>query len=160
MKAQGNLIHYVYVGLMPEKRDRKRAYLWERIEPDDNDGRHLKVTETYFSAHKGGNNIVNGASVGSIWSFPEGDTPGTIKTGEGNYVGMWKNKDQIRTWQADHRASNDYFAALSKASKEMREDLMLESLEPIRHAYWRSGATRQRLILAWVIQQVTKPTRS
>lgn len=77
--------------------------------------------------------------------------------GEGReYHGKWPNRRDRAYWRARDQATRQTFADNAKIAREMREDVLRERLEPIRAAYFSMNHRRRTVLLALVIEFITR----
>lgn len=142
----------VFVGVRAN--DKKKDYCW--VELIDGALPHGWRRQARYW----GKQLQSGATPGAIFEL-QGKRTGengdglAITLESGVYKGRLDQEILVAQWQAEHRAQQELIAARSKAKKELRRNLMLERLEPIRLAYQNANYSARHHILAAVIKAVT-----
>lgn len=140
---------YLGVRLVGVGFDRKRAFVWHRLEN--------KTTELDDEEDRGlfKKNLQKRATPGAVFTM-EGDEEGkNIYINSGTYEGSYANAATVAKWWALHRAAEEEWDTMSKASTQLRRRLDLERLTPIRLAYTRANPTQRGLIIANVVKFIT-----
>lgn len=92
------------------------------------------------------------ASPGMIY---EVQTDGTNTTRGGSYKGRWENNDQVSGWEIKTRALLEKRKLSGKVSKEIREKIYQQNLDPIRDIYFHNPGMRVQILSA-VISYITQ----
>lgn len=96
-----------------------------------------------------------GGRAGIVYRVPS-PKPGTIVPGEAKWAGLWPNDERRVEWQSldDAWYLANQLQKKTKAAKE--DDAILECLEPLRSAYWSSVGLQRNILLARVVQYLTR----
>lgn len=146
---------FVFIGQRLD-RNNKPSDLWLPIKgknfplPDMSAAKWFKV------------NLIKGASCGAVFSIPtlhiDGiDSKTTVRVSEAEYIDRWDNKEDVIGWEIAHRLTKSKLASQKQFAKEMRNSPLLDSLKPIKDAYWSSNLLERELIIASVIREITAP---
>lgn len=153
-------IQMVYLG-QRLSRDGKRLQAWMRVDllPTP----HPSIPQLAEQALYWRKPLVTWASPGAVVNFkalvrePEGLSITTPKKGENTpyFSHSWPHKEDVQRWTIADRVTSDILVSQGKAKKTALSALPEAALEPYRKAYSRANAQGKRIILAWVIEQIT-----
>jgi hypothetical protein len=135
---------------------KKKAFLWYKIDPGQNDGTRLKHDPSREKLYTGtnvsrtaipGTVILIKASLDGKTVYPKSATPDE----------PWENREDVAAWNAVSRSVDMEAESENASVKKLKAALPAETLAPFRQAYKRLGNARQRAhLLAWVIEEITK----
>ena len=153
-KANSDSVTMVFVGV--RSYDGKKRFLWLECSASRKSDSMDSATGEY------GKQLQKGAGPGGVYTFScvrdEGDQL-SITVNSGTYLGVFKDKARVATWQARHKAASAQIEGEPKAKREMKERLDLERLEPLRYAYANASRSDKPHILAEVIRAMTSERR-
>jgi hypothetical protein len=89
-------------------------------------------------------------TVGSVYECNFIEDSVTFVKG-GHPVAAWKNRDARTKWQALETAMNTFKSLM----KEVKDNTLIERLQPIKEAYREAGTQNRRNILSEVIRIIT-----
>ena len=136
-----NLVEVVYIGVRRGE-NVKRLHVYARIR----NGKAVDDATSIAIKRKW-----PGSYVGRMFSMLDmGDSVRRMET-----LGEYHDKEQVKEWEARHRAALTSVEAESKAKREEARSLLRDSLAPVRRAYNRAGATQRRSMLAWLLWYIT-----
>jgi hypothetical protein len=151
-------ISLLYLGVRPMQKG-PLNHLWHDLTGIENDGSPLKEDSQrwqYYGSKKRGHSTKNiaFAQPGAIYSFERSE--GGVYGSTGQYVGRWKNEEDVVRWQAEHAAIDRQAERQAQAAKENKEWLDWQALEPFRRAYHdRLNYKQQEMLLAQIMRFVT-----
>ena len=79
-----------------------------------------------------------------------------IYASSGKFIGRWHDKQMQVTWQIADDAEKQRIALMKMTKKMVANNLVLERLDPIRVAYKQARGLQKDIILARVVQYITR----
>jgi hypothetical protein len=139
-----------------KSKDRKKSWLYQEIDPSENDGTSLDYKDDRSRVY-GGKNLCAGLRPGAIVAVEaEEENQRTIYPASTTIAGQWENDDDVVRWRSLDRAVQGEIESEQAAAKKVKRDLPAEQLAPFRNAYQACSNKKQcAQLLAWVIEEIT-----
>lgn len=84
------------------------------------------------------------------------DDPTKIYPSTARYVGLWEDRAQRIAWQLADSVIRQQYLLKQQEKKAQKDDAVLECLAPIRAAYQQASGVQRNLVLARVVQYLTR----
>jgi len=140
-------IKLVFVGVRQSMKN-DMMYVFHKIMED---GITLEKESRSYSKLK------NIGCAGSIWSVEVSpDQESTIYTNTMKYEGMWGSTYKVVEWQALSDAAITAIGLERRKAKETSNNEVFECLEPLRKAYAKAVGRERQILLAQVVEYVTR----
>lgn len=98
-----------------------------------------------------------GGSAGIVYAVEQpADNPDSLFIATALWHATWPDQDQRAIWQMADQTAGQQIALDKKGKKAKSDDALMECLEPVREAYHNARGLQRNLILARMVQYVTK----
>lgn len=86
----------------------------------------------------------------------EGEDVSQIYPRSARYSGQWPNREHRARWQLEHQSRRAVIDLHNRKKKDQRDDPLMECLEPVRRAYKRAVGAQRNVLLAQVVERITR----
>lgn len=153
MSEEIKIIYLVYRGMRASK-EYEPVHMWDKITLEQNNGEPLvspRANRWAFSK-----NLEKGKA-GIIISIEENpEKSGSVYTQTAKLHSLWKNEDDISSWQASHDAARMHLRSLKSMKEDIKRSFPKERLQPLKEAYRDEASWERRsLMLAEFIRFIT-----
>jgi hypothetical protein len=132
----------------------KMVYAGLRLHGDKKTHLYFKVNDDVLLGDRANFKVqIYPCTPGTIFTIEATDDENTVHNNTAKYVGVWRDEEDVRVWQAEHKANNFILQGHRKAQQPGDID---EIVKDLRMAYKLMEPTQRRAFIAWLNLEITK----